>query len=107
VAMEDTEDEQVDGKAGNADGDDRAGIEFGCAGAEAPDGFEGDVARNDTEKGDMDGDGKDFDAGVAEGSPRVGRAASDGGRGEGEESRRSLRACDRRRRRGRVTARKP
>lgn len=85
VAMENAEDEEVDHETGGSHSDDRGGIEFGGSAAEAADRLEDDVPGDETEEGDVDGDGEDFGAGVAKGSAGVGRAAGDGGGGQGEE----------------------
>lgn len=85
VAVKDAEDEEVDREAGDADGDDRGGIEFGRAAAESAERLEDDVRGDETEEGDVDGDSEHLGAGVAEGTAGVGRAAGDGGGGESEE----------------------
>lgn len=85
VTVKDAEDEKIDREAGDTDGDDRGGIEFGRAAAEAADRLEDDISGDKAEKGDVDGDREHLGAGVAEGAAGVGRAAGNGGGGQGEE----------------------
>lgn len=83
VAMEDAENKEVDGEAGNCSGEDRTGADVVGA-VEPAKGLVDDKRGDPGEESDVEGDGEDLSAGIAEGAAGIGRARGDGRGGEGE-----------------------
>lgn len=90
VAVEKAEDKEVDREPGGADRDDRAGIHRRGIAGEAMNRLEQDVASDGDEKRDMERDRKHLGASVAVGAARIGGAAGERRRGEGEKEARGI-----------------
>ncbi len=83
VPVQDAKDEDVDGEADDGGKEDGSGGDMVTA-VEALQRFVDDEARDGCEEGNVERDGEDFGAGVAEGAAGIGRASGDGGGTEGE-----------------------